>query len=102
MIGISGDPVRNQKLFKKTHGLNFPLLADEKGEVARKFGVPVRKGGTLELEVAGKREKLTRGVTEARWTFVIGKDGKIAYRNTKVRPAKDSKQVLAVIEKLAR
>ena len=29
--------------------------------------------------------------------LVIGKDGKIAYKNTKVKPAKDSQQVLEFI-----
>ena len=43
---------------------------------------------------------LKRNVTAARWTFIIGMDGKILYKNTKVNPAEDSKQVAAFIEKL--
>ena len=38
--------------------------------------------------------------TAARWTFIIGKDGKILYKNTKVDPVTDSKQVGDFIEKL--
>jgi thioredoxin-dependent peroxiredoxin len=36
----------------------------------------------------------------ARWTFIIGKDGKVAYKNTKVNPALDTKEVAAFIEKM--
>jgi peroxiredoxin Q/BCP len=43
---------------------------------------------------------LKREVTANRWTFVIGLDGKILYKNTKVDPVKDSKQVADVLEKL--
>jgi peroxiredoxin len=37
-------------------------------------------------------------VTTARWTFIIGLDGKIAYKNTKVDPVKDSLQVEAFLK----
>jgi thioredoxin-dependent peroxiredoxin len=100
VIGVSGDSVRNHGLFKKVHSLNFPLLADEDGAVAKAFGVPLRKGGSIERTIEGKLETLTRGVSAARWTFVIGKDGKIAHKNTKVNAAKDSKIVMAVIDSL--
>jgi peroxiredoxin Q/BCP len=43
---------------------------------------------------------LERKVTLSRWTFVIGKDGKLASINTKANPATDSKEVAALIEKL--
>ena len=42
VIGISGDSPKNHELFTRVHALNFPLLADERGEIARSFGVPVR------------------------------------------------------------
>lgn len=102
IIGISGDSVRNHQLFKKVHNLNFTLLADEKGEVAKKFGVPLKPGGTIKTkDPEGNAVELTRGVTASRWTFVIGKDGKIAYKETDVKqPAENSKTVLAVVEKL--
>ena len=35
-------------------------------------------------------------------TFVIGKDGKILYKNTKVNPAEDAKLVSEFIEKLSK
>jgi peroxiredoxin Q/BCP len=36
-------------------------------------------------------------VTAARWTFVIGKDGKIAYKNVKVNPTLDAKAITEFI-----
>ena len=39
----------------------------------------------------------TRPGTAARWTFVVGKDGKIAYRNTKVVPETDAKTITEFI-----
>ena len=101
VIGVSGDAVPTHQLFKKAQQLNFTLLADEDGSLARKFGVPVCKGGEVKTKDAeGKPVVITRKATAARWTFVIDKDGKIASKNTKVIPAKDSKQVVELIEKL--
>jgi peroxiredoxin Q/BCP len=100
VIGVSGDAVANHQLFKKVHSLNFTLLADEDGSVAKKFGVPLKPGGVFKYNADGKTVELKRGVTPARWTFVIDRDGKIAFKNTKVNAANDAKQVAEVIEKL--
>lgn len=101
IIGVSGDSVKNHQLFKKVHKLNFTLLADEKGTVAKKFGVPLKPGRvTRTFDLEGNPVELKTGVTASRWTFVVGKDGKIAYKETEVKPAEDSKKILGVIEKL--
>jgi thioredoxin-dependent peroxiredoxin len=101
VIGISGDAVMTHALFKKAEKLNFTLLADEDGSIAKKFGVPLGKGGVVRTKDSdGMILELKREVTASRWTFIIGLDGKIAYKNTKVNPAEDSKQVGAFIEKL--
>jgi peroxiredoxin Q/BCP len=100
VIGVSGDTVKTQDAFKKHEKLNFALLADEKGEVAKAFGVPTKAGGTFKTKIEGKDEEFTRALTIERWTFVIGKDGKIAYKNPKVKAAEDSKAVMDVIQKL--
>jgi thioredoxin-dependent peroxiredoxin len=101
VIGISGDPVLNHQLFKKAQKLNFTLLDDENGRIAKKFGVPVGPAGQVKTKDANGQEiVLKRGVTAARWTFLIGKDGKIALKNTKVTPAQDSKQILEFVEHL--
>jgi peroxiredoxin Q/BCP len=100
VIGVSGDTVKNHQLFKKVKKLPYTLLADEKGAVAKKFGVPTRPGGVFPYkDEDGNVIKLKRGVTMARWTFVIGKDGKILHKDTAAKPGKDSKTVLEVIEK---
>jgi peroxiredoxin Q/BCP len=108
VIGVSGDSVKNHELFKQAHRLTFTLVADEKAEIAEKFGVPVRRGparvrprdaeGKPLLGEDGKQMVLERQATFARWTFVIGPDGKIRYKNTKANPAQDSHQVLEFIK----
>jgi len=101
VVGVSGDSTKTHELFKKAQKLNFTLLADESGTLAKKFGVPVGKGGKVQVkDDKGKPFLLQRPVTFARWTFVVGKDGKIVYKNTRVNPALDSKQVADLIEKL--
>jgi thioredoxin-dependent peroxiredoxin len=96
VVGVSGDSPATQALFRKEHGLPYALLGDETGAVAKAFGVPLKAGG----KVKHKDQELTRGVTAARWTFIIGKDGKIAYKNTKVAPGEDGKAVLEALSKL--
>lgn len=100
VVGVSGDTVENHQLFKKVNSLNFPLLADVDGHVARAFGVPVRGGGEITRVVDGKQQNLIRGVTARRWTFVIGLDGTIVDRNTEVEPSSDGKTVLNVVRQL--
>lgn len=98
VVGISGDNIEGLKLFKKAHDLNFPLLSDESGKIATKFGVPLRDGGTITREIDGKNFDLVRGNTPSRWTFVIDKSGKVAYKNTSVDVTKDTKEILEFIK----
>ena len=101
VVGVSGDSVRNHQLFKKAHDLNFALLADTEGKVAEAFGVPHVKGEkSVKATIDGKEEVLVRSVTAQRWTFVIGKDGKIAAKNTKVNAAGDSQAILEMVADL--
>ncbi len=103
IVGISGDSVKNHQIFKKVHNLTFTLLADEDGAVAKKFGVPLKPGGTFKTkDHEGNPVELKRGVTAARWTFVIGRDGKIAHKDTQVNAAQDSKKILQVAEDLSK
>ena len=100
VVGISGDAPATHALFKRTYSLNFSLLSDEEGAVAKVFGVPVGPGGTVTARDMDKKSiSLKRAVTVSRWTFIIGKDGKVAYKNTKVDPIADSKEVEAFLEK---
>ena len=100
VVGVSGDNPEGLAHFKKAENLNFTLLVDEKGDLAKKFGVPFGKGGAIEREVDGEKVILTRGVTSKRWTFVISKDGKVVYINNKVNAAKDSEIICSVLAKL--
>ncbi len=102
VVALSGDPVQNLAWFKQAHDLKIPLLADPDGSIAKAFGVPFGRGGEIVRKVAGKDEKLVRGETTARWTFVIDKKGKIAYKDTSVQAGNDSKEVLAFLEKRKR
>jgi len=100
VVGVSGDSVQTHEAFKKAYQLNFTLLSDEEGVVAKKYGVPIGKGGSAKTKGAdGSPLEFTRKATLARWTYVIGKDGKIAYLNTKANPAQDAKNVAEFIAK---
>ena len=97
VVGVSGDAPAGLKVFQQTHQLNFDLLADYNGAIATAFGVPMKDGGVIEREYLGKPVSLERGVTTSRWTFVIGKDGKILHKDTQVDAAKDSAKVLSLL-----
>jgi thioredoxin-dependent peroxiredoxin len=98
VVGISGDKIENMKLFKQSENLNFTLLSDEKGDVAKLFGVPIGGGGSIKRTVGGIEHELVRGVTAQRWTFIVGKDRKIIYKNETVNAEKDSEEVLNFIK----
>jgi peroxiredoxin Q/BCP len=87
-------------MYKKHNELPFTLLADEKGAIAKKFGVPFGKGGEFKVKDLDYTAK--RGVTISRWTFIIDKDGKIAYKDTAAKPAQDAKKVLEALDKLGK
>lgn len=98
VVGISGDNIDGIKLFKQAENLNFTLLSDDKGEIAKAFGVPLSDGGSIKRTVDGAEHELVRGVTAKRWTFIIGKDKKIIYKNDAVNPEKDTEEVLNFIK----
>jgi peroxiredoxin Q/BCP len=98
VVGVSGDKIENLRLFKQAENLNFTLLSDEKGDVARAFGVPVSEGGAIKRTIGETDHELVRGVTSKRWTFIIGKDSKIIYINESVNAEKDTEEVLNFIK----
>jgi peroxiredoxin Q/BCP len=101
VVGISGDSVRNHQLFKEYHNLNFTLLADVNGEAARKFGVPYTAGhAVVKKEIDGTLESLVREITPHRWTFVIGKDKTVKFKDDRVKPAEDSARILELLDEL--
>lgn len=100
VIGVSGDNLEGLEVFRRTNRINFPLLSDADGAVARSFGVPVHDGGVIEQEVDGEKVELVRNVTTARWTFIIDADGKIVYKNTDVDAAGDGEEIVAAVTRL--
>ena len=100
VIGISADSVNNLKLFRDVHKLNFTLLSDVNGFIARTFGVPVTKGGSFQTTLDGKEVVLRRPHTFARWTFILGKDGKVLYKDTRVDPSNDSRKAIEFLRGL--
>jgi thioredoxin-dependent peroxiredoxin len=109
VVGVSGDMVETHRLFKETYGLTHSLLADREGELAKLLGIPVKAGGKVRstgsdrkplLYTDGKRIDLERPVTLARWTLVVGRDGKIASLRSVVNPVTDTAEVIKLIEAL--
>ena len=100
VIGVSGDSAENHQHFKNEYELNFTLLADTDGKIADAFGVKRGQGGSIVRKIGDQNVTLERGVTTRRWTYVIDKDWRVAHKDTKVKPAQDSANVLKVIEKL--
>lgn len=80
-----------QAKFAEKENVPFPLLADEKAEVARKYGVYQKK------KLYGKE---SWGIV--RTTFVIGADGKIAKIWSKVKVKDHVAEVLAFVKELAK
>lgn len=89
VLGVSPDDLASHEKFREKYDLNFPLLADEEGSVARAFGV----WGTKKLY--GKEYE---GVH--RTTFIIGPDGLVERAYAKVRPEGHAEQILADLDEL--
>ena len=107
VVGVSGDTVENHQLFKKANDLNFTLLADPDGKIAKSFGVKLVPGGAIDKDYKdqpilrdGQPFTMHRGVTAMRWTFVIDKDGRIVHKDDKVQAAKDAENILKIVNKL--
>lgn len=98
VVGISGDIPQNLRYFRQAEGLNFTLLSDPDGAVAKAFGVPVRAGEkSITRTVDGKEVELSRNATAARWTFIIDPKGTVIYRDTEVTAVQDLEKVLSFI-----
>jgi peroxiredoxin Q/BCP len=98
VVGVSGDVPAGLKIFQQSYDLNFDLLADYNGQIAKVLGVATRDGGSIKRQFQGAEVVLERGITTMRWTFIIDKDGKLAYKNTKVNAAEDSKNVIEFLK----
>jgi peroxiredoxin Q/BCP len=95
VIGISGDSIDSHRAFKSEHGLGFPLLSDSTGSIADLFEVPVRTGARPTLDPA---QPPRRAVTLERCTMIIGKGGRILYRETSISPIHDAAEVVKFLQ----
>ena len=86
MLGCSADTPEAQAKFKKRWKLNFPLLSDTENTMLEAYGVWQQKS------FLGKKYM---GV--ARWTYVIGPDGRIQKIFQKVSPGRHAPEVLAAL-----
>ncbi|MGZ5197684.1 MAG: thioredoxin-dependent thiol peroxidase [Kaistella sp.] len=83
LLGISADPVKNQKKFHEKFGFQYPLLADESREVIEKFGVWQLK------KFMGKE---FMGIV--RTTFIFDENGICTRVIDKVKTKEATKQIL--------
>jgi peroxiredoxin Q/BCP len=79
VFGVSTQGNDSHKAFTDKYHLPFPLVPDEKGALAAKYGVPVVNG------------------VSRRITYLIGKDGKIAHVWPSVNPVGHATEVMAAI-----
>jgi peroxiredoxin Q/BCP len=80
VFGVSTQNAESHKAFVAKYTLPFPLLPDDKGEIARAFGVPV---------VDGKARRVS---------YLIGKDGKIKHVWPKAATTGHAAEILGQIE----
>ena len=78
---MEGD--HGNKAFAESLGLDYPILSDPERKVARAYGV-----------VSGDRKNASR------WTFYIGKNGKILFIDKGVKPGSHGEEVAAKLKEL--
>ncbi|MCC7376831.1 MAG: peroxiredoxin [Verrucomicrobiales bacterium] len=83
LFAASVDDAETNKKFAESLGLDYPILADPTKETAKAYGVLNPANGLA-----------------SRWTFLIGKDGKIAAIDQAVQPTSHGKAVLDQLQKL--
>jgi thioredoxin-dependent peroxiredoxin len=82
----STDPVdgeKGNKAFAESEKADFPILADPTKETANAYGVVHPERGFAQ-----------------RWTFYIGKDGRVAAIDKAVKPATSAEDMIAKLEEL--
>lgn len=77
------DGEKGNKAFAESLKANYPILSDETKETARAYGM-----------VTDQR------AFPQRWTFYIGKDGKILFIDKQVKPGDHGQAVVAKLKEL--
>lgn len=84
VLGVSLDDISSHQKFSEKLGLPFPILADDQGQLAGKFGIVINLGITK----IAKRE-----------SFLINPQGAIIYHYSSVNTQTHAEQVLKDIQK---
>jgi thioredoxin-dependent peroxiredoxin len=79
----SVDKPEKNKQFAESVGADYPILSDPGGEIAREYGV------------TGAVQKWA-----SRWTFFIGKDGRVLFIDKNVRPSTHADDIAAKLKEL--
>jgi peroxiredoxin Q/BCP len=90
VVGVSVLDVASKARFARKHQLTFPLLADERHEVAEAYGAWQQKS---------RYGRTYMGI--ARMTVLIGPDGKVARRWDNVKVDGHAEEVLEAVKTLA-
>jgi len=90
VIGVSKDPCDIHQAFIAKYGLKVPLLADTDGKLCETYGV------WQEKEKAGVKKM---GIVRS--TFIIDKDGNLAYVEYGVKPEGHAQAMLEKVRSLA-
>jgi peroxiredoxin Q/BCP len=79
----SVDDTEKNKQFAESVAADYPILSDPEGKIARTYGVTdaVKKWAS-------------------RWTFIIGRDGRILYIDKDVKPATHADDIAKKLEEL--
>jgi peroxiredoxin Q/BCP len=86
VIGVSSDSDGDHRAFAGKHRLPFPLLADAKGELRARYGVPK-----------------TLGLIPGRVTYLIDRDGIVRHiTSAQLRPLSHIKEALQVLKEIQR
>jgi peroxiredoxin Q/BCP len=91
VIGISRDDCLAHADFRDKHGLSIRLLADEEGEVCRKFGV-------MHFREYDGHKKLCL----VRSTFIIDKQGTVRHALYDVTPKGHAAEVFQLVKQLGK
>ena len=85
---ISVDTLEDNTAFAKKENADFPILADPTKDTATKYGV------------LADFSRFNLGMVANRWTFYIGRDGKILHIDKQVRPAQAGQDIAAKLKEL--
>jgi len=83
LIGVSGDAVATHRMFQTAQQLDFTLLSDENGQLAKSFGVRVTPGGTVVNPQKGQ-PPISRKVSLADRVFAIDLAGNITFNKPRI------------------